>query len=201
MDPDLDLVSAILEAIDAKLEDVWTSLPARITAVQGGLVTAEPTVRQPTGQVIPPVVGVRVIQPLVGSVGVGLPVSVGVEGLLLVCTLDPAAWMLRGATGAPLARERHGLGFSVFLPGVGPSSPAAPSVPTIGNLTHTAHPIALGDRLAAILGVLDNVLRTAVPGTPGQAELGFAALQAAWTGAFPTSLPSVESSDAEVTST
>lgn len=197
LEPELDLVGAILQAIAAKLETVWTALPARITAVQsGGRVTVEPTVLAPSGTRLPSVSDVRVVQPLAGSRGLGLPVAAGTEGLLLVCTLDPHGWMLRGAVVAS-DKVRHALSYAVFLPGVGPGSPSAPSKPTLGDLTHASHPVALGDRLTQILTVLDTALRTPAP---GETSPGYTALQSAWVAAFPVALPSVSSTDAEVTS-
>ena len=196
LEPELDLVGAILQAITAKLETVWTVLPARVTSVQGDVVTAEPTVRNPSGTPIPAAVGVRVVQPLAGSVGVGVPVSVGTEGLLVACTLDPSGWLLRGAVVTP-DPIRHNLGFSVFLPGVGPSAPARPTKPTIGDLSHTAYPIARGDVVDALFTALHPIMT----GSSATVEPVVAALQAAWVSAFPSPTPPISSStDAEVTS-
>lgn len=198
-EPELTLESAILQAIDARIEQVWTALPGRITSWDSTKqrATIEVTVTDPDGANLPPISDVRVVQPLAGGVGLALPVASGVSGLLLICTLEPANWFLRGVSGGtPSSQKRHQLGYSVFLPGVGSDTPAAPAQPVLGNLLHTAHNMALGDNVASVLSFLHTQISTL---TPGPSEPGLAAFKAAWTGHFPAGLPTLDTSDAKVT--
>lgn len=195
LEPELSLEAAIMQAIQASLREAWTAIPGRITQWDSvrQLASVEPGVSG-----IQTVVGVRVVQPA-ANVGVYLPVEEGVQGLLICCTLDASAWLLRGAQGAPASSRTHQLSYAVFLPGVGASIPAAPSKPTIGNLGigHTSHPIAKGDAVQAWFDALSNVISAAAAGSPA----GWAAFQTAWAGAVEAlSIASpIESGDAEVT--
>jgi len=195
-----DLVSAILVAISAKLADVYTSLPGKVVAVEDGgrKVAVSVQVTDPDGVNYPQVLGAAVVQPLAGAVGVGVPISVGTEGLLLCMMLDPGAWLAGRGVQTP-ARIRHALGHAMFLPGVGPSAPAAPSKPTIGTMGNTSHSLALGDNVAYWFDQLDTVIAGAAAGTPA----GWAAFQAAWAAVRTPVLKAakpIESTDAEVTS-
>ena len=197
MEPELDLVSAILDVAARALETVWTHVPARVSAVQGdGRVSCTPTVHQPTGEALPDVIGVRVVQPMAGGVGLLLPVAKGTPGMLLCCALDPAAWLLRGAETAPRTGERHGLAFAVFLPGVGPTGYEPDTVPVLGDISHLGrHPMALGDGVSDVLEFLHQQITTCVPSPQ---ETGLAAIKTAWASRFPV-LPALTTSDAKVT--
>lgn len=195
-EPELTLESAIMQAIDARAGMIWTSLPCQVTAVDGDRVSVAFTTTDRYGAALPDVVGVRVIQPLAGNVGLSLPVASGTEGLLLVCATDPSAWLQHGSSGPVSSTAVHQLGYGLFLPGVGPSAPSLPSVPTLGSMSHTAHNMALGDNIASVLQFLHTQISTVVP---SPTETGLASLKAAWTGQYPVGLPNLDTSDAKVT--
>lgn len=199
--PELTLESAILMAIDAGMSQIWTALPGRVVSFDAATqrATVQPTVSNVDPVRALPAVVVPVSFPRAGGYLLTLPVNAGDTGVLVFSALSAQSWLKSGTEGPPQDTRRH-ISPICFLPGVSPSPVAnyPTSRATIGkesNLSNV-HPVALGDRLQAVVNLLDNVIRAATP--PGT-EPAFLALKNAWLLAYPTTAPDVSSSDVQVT--
>lgn len=208
-DPTITLESAILSAIDSGLSQVWTALPASVSAYDETTqrATIAPLVADPEhpSTRLPEVFSVPVVFPRASGFVITMPISPGDTGILLVCALSPSTWLRSGSSGVPQDTRRHALSSAVFLPGL--AREALVGIPSTLALGHkdrllTAHPVALGDKIDALFSALHNAISAA---TPGPSEPGFAAFKASWTASMASQLPpgapaSVASSDVSVTS-
>ena len=115
------------DAIDAKLYELHTCLPAEITADEGnGFVTVQPLLKKQyidgTVTLPPAIQGVPVVVPRGTDYWVKLPYKVGDTGLAIFCERSIDNWKVSGGQVDPMDTRKHDMTDAVFVPGLFPHS-------------------------------------------------------------------------------
>jgi hypothetical protein len=182
--------------IDARVEDVWTALPARVDAYDAAAQTVDvtPMVRRPlptaegapTGAVfedLPKLVGVPLMFQRGGGCSITFPIEAGNHVLLVVATWDVSGWRVDGVVSDPGFLLAHGLHACFAIPGIAPLSdplpesqagaPAlvidAPEIRLTKEATHATNDyIALAKKVEDALDDLREGTKDAISGCTGQ---------------------------------
>lgn len=121
------LAEVIFAAVDRKLRGVHTCAPGKIVSYDNTTQTAtiqlavelETTADEYVE--VPPLKGVLVLQPVTTGFWLHVPPSTGDGVLVLFCEQDPSSWLVKGATGKPHLKRRHGF-YPVAILGFTPES-------------------------------------------------------------------------------
>lgn len=142
-----ELAETMVDALDARLEEVRVCLPARVTRWNAALqqVDAQPLVKyrhfdeegEPVVEQLPVIPGVPVIFPGGGGFRVAFPINVGDDVLLIFSQASLDRWSRQGGLVDPEAHHRFALGDAVALPGIRdfahPLAPVAADGATFGK--------------------------------------------------------------------
>lgn len=128
------LTEVLTTALDARAEEIWTTLPGKVVSYAGGLADVQPCVRRPirdtegalVSEEIPIVPGVRVVFFQAGPFSFTFPITPGVTGLLLIPTYSIDQWLENGEIASPRDLRLHHPGSAAFLAGLSINS-AKPS--------------------------------------------------------------------------
>lgn len=121
----LDIV--IADAVDKKLYETHTWLPAVVTNVRGNqLVDIQPQLlrKYKDGKLvkIPVIQNVLVGMPRGKSYWIKLPVAVGDTGIALFCERSIDRWGVSGGFVDPQDSRKHHVSDAIFIPGIYPSN-------------------------------------------------------------------------------
>lgn len=195
------IAEVIRRAVEARLVDVHTAIPARVTRYDATtcVVDAAPLVRAPetaedgtvTYTALPVVTNVPVAFPGAGGFRVTFPVAVGDTVLLVFTEASLDRWMQFGGEVDPEDPRRFALSDAIAIPGVRPAAQAVAAATDavvvestadirLGTKT-AAEAVALASKVATELNTLKSAINTA-PVTPGDGGATFkAAIMAALT--------------------
>ena len=134
-----DLAELLRKAMEHRLSDVRTSMPARVSVynLATQTVDVEPLVREITEtdgddieEALPVIPGVPVAWPRGGGFFITFPLVPGNTGQIVVCDRSIDQWRTKGSDTYtpgfgfavdPLDKRRHGLAGAVFYPGLSDS--------------------------------------------------------------------------------
>ena len=190
------LEQLLADAIESQTRDLWTSLPARVTAWTGGTtptVTVQPfpaTYLDGEPVALPELGGVPVCYPGGAGGGIVYPLAAGDIVLLVFSSLPVGQYRNSGSEGDPGEIRHHDLSDAFAIPlrcaGVGPDAPADRILavqPTGGKvqigdaLLHPAaarvgDSVATGVDLAVLVSIVPQIVTliawyaAATPGVP-----------------------------------
>jgi len=111
-------------AMEARLRDVWVSLPGIVVSVSGVTADIRPVIQRPVptpdedylAEELPVIPAVPLLALAGGGFAISFPVAVGDEVLLVFCTMDPAEWLRTGEVGPPPDRRIHSLAHAFAIP-------------------------------------------------------------------------------------
>lgn len=116
--------------LDARVAELWTSLPARVKTYDAATQTAdlEPVVRMPRAideedlehEDLPVLPNVPVVFPRGGGASITWPLQAGDHVLVVFSSLSTGEWRRTGATADAKDVSRNGLGSAFALAGVAP---------------------------------------------------------------------------------
>ena len=119
------LSQAIDEAIEARLVDLHTAMPAEIVSYDSATALAQVKphfkrkfVTQASATAIPVISNVPVMMPRTKSAHVRLPISKGDTGLLVFSERSLDTWLERSMDHDPKDSRHHSLADAVFIPGL-----------------------------------------------------------------------------------
>lgn len=125
-------------AFDSQLANLWTALPAIVTAVDLGAMTlsAQPALRgeilQPSGEYVktnmPVLVDVPIVFPSAGGFTLTLPIAAGDEVLIIFAARCIDAWWQSGGVQDQLEFRMHDLSDGFAIPGPRSQPKAIPSI-------------------------------------------------------------------------
>lgn len=140
------LEEVIEEAVDERLQHVYTAMPGRVEEYDAEfqsvsvkpLVTFERTAQDGSlvADSLPVIGGVPVVFPGAGSFSITFPIEAGTTGLLIFanCSLDQ--WLANGNEVNPGSDRRHSIADAIFIPGLRPfASPIGGSGGTAPSTT------------------------------------------------------------------
>lgn len=129
-----DIADVIADAIDSRLLDVHTMVPAKVETYDAAKQVADVTpmikrvLRTVSGgrvaEDLPTIPCVPVSQLRAGVFFVNVPVSAGTTGMLVFAETSIDRWRATGERVDPADARRHGLSGAVFVPGLAPSADA-----------------------------------------------------------------------------
>lgn len=139
-------------AMDYRLTDVHTAIPAKVTAYYASTQTvdAQPVVKSrlvdPKGNSLvrdyPPLPNIPVAFPRAGGYFLSLPIAVGDTVLVVFCEQSLDLWRETGTITTPAANVRHGLGGAIAIPGIAPkTSPLADASGSTMRLGNDGGPV------------------------------------------------------------
>lgn len=197
MPPNPTTTEVIRRAIESRLGDVFTALPAQVKAYDGATQTADLilVVRRPlpSGEESEPVYEDLPILPNVpvlfprgggGTVAITWPLEPGDHVLVIFTTWSVAGWRVSGQVSDPLDGRAHHPGSAVALPGLAPSSQPL-SQGSTPALVLEGSEIRLGKDAADFLAIAPkvmanlNIIKDAISGAAVTAGDGGAAFKAA----------------------
>lgn len=134
------LEEVMLAAVETMSEGIHVCLPGKVQSWSRTTETATvvPMVRQPGGDAIPVVTGVKVVFP-----GVYWDLQVGETGLLLFSDWDFSRWWRSGSAQEPEHLGTHDLASALFVPGL-KNKAASRNVP-VGATVLDGNDVRLGD--------------------------------------------------------
>jgi hypothetical protein len=207
-DDRLDAATLAELAHAARMAEVHTAIPGRVTSYADGRADVQPLVQRAVPRVdggtlledLPVVRSVPVLMPRAGGYFVHLPLEAGDDVLLVISEADPARYLSSGQAGAPIDRRRHHLAHAFAIPGAVPDSAvleptdaiagelvlgkvgSGPLIRVSGTLVkigrNALEPAAKAPTTNARLAALENVVSAFVAATPVAMD-GGAALQTA----------------------
>ncbi len=172
-------------AIESKLYDLHTWLPAKIVKVKGNQkVDIQPLLKRKykdgTLVLLPVIQDVPVYMPRGAAFYIKLPVAVGDTGIALFSERSLDVWKVQGGTVDPQDPRRHDISDAVFLPGLYPfnnqiAGAAADMVLKNGSLTMTLKPtgkIQIANTNNELISILSELLDTLKNNTYTLTQLG-----------------------------
>lgn len=125
----LSLEEVLNDAIDGRLDNIWTALPGTVLAWDpSGTASVQPfpSITQDGESVpLPPLVSVPVAYPAGAGGSITYPLKAGDKVLLIFSTLPLATWRETDDTGNPVDTRRFDLSDAWCIPVAGGSAPTA----------------------------------------------------------------------------
>ncbi len=169
------LAEVLTSALDARLDRVHTSLPAKVLSYNATkqMVDVSPLIKTrffdetgaPIVEALPVVTNVPVIFPGSGSFGLTFPVTTGDIVLLIFAESSLDKWKSQGGTVDPLDHRKHDLSDAVAIVGLRPLPNVLHNVPdsnfiTLGSDSGLSDFVALAAKTNARLANLEAAMNS-----------------------------------------